>query len=70
MNAAPIIDVNADVRIPQSANKFDETKHKYKCSCCGKGFIVQNGNFQKVMMFYFRPIMDIYRGAKLAQILM
>lgn len=47
MNAAPIIDVNADVRIPQSANKFDETKHKYKCSCCGKGFIVQNGNFQK-----------------------
>ena len=47
MNASPVIDINADVHIPQSASKFDETKHKFKCSCCGKGFATQDGKFQK-----------------------
>lgn len=47
MNATPIIDMNVNINIPRSAIAFDETKHKYKCSCCGKGFTKQQGNFQK-----------------------
>lgn len=47
MNATPIIDINIDVKIPRSAITFDETKHKFKCSCCGKGYTRQNGYFQK-----------------------
>lgn len=47
MNATPIIDTNVNINIPRSAIAFDETKHKYKCSCCGKGFTKQQGNFQK-----------------------
>lgn len=43
----PTVDVNVDVKIPRSPNIFDPKKHKYKCSCCGKGFTSQNGNFQK-----------------------
>lgn len=47
MNATPIIDTNVNINIPRSAIAFDENKHKYKCSCCGKGFTKQQGNFQK-----------------------
>lgn len=47
MNSTPIIDVNVKMNIPRSPIAFDEKKHKYKCSCCGKGFTSQNGNFQK-----------------------
>lgn len=47
MNSKPIIDVNVDVYIPRSATVFNEKKHKFKCSACGKGFTTQNGNFQK-----------------------
>ena len=47
MNATPIIDINVDINIPRSATPFDEKKHKFKCSSCGKGFTTQNGNFQK-----------------------
>lgn len=47
MNATPIIDVNVNVNIPRSPAIFDEKKHKFKCSCCGKGFTRQNGYFQK-----------------------
>ena len=47
MNATTIIDMNVNINIPRSAIAFDETKHKYKCSCCGKGFTKQQGNFQK-----------------------
>ena len=47
MNATPIIDINVDINIPRSATPFDEKKHKYMCSSCGKGFTTQNGNFQK-----------------------
>ena len=47
MNATQIIDTNVNINIPRSAIAFDETKHKYKCSCCGKGFSKQQGNFQK-----------------------
>ena len=47
MKATPEIDVNVDVKIPRSATPFDEKKHKFKCTACGKGFTTQNGNFQK-----------------------
>lgn len=47
LNAQPNVDVNVQIHIPRSPVAFDETKHKYKCSCCGKPFTKQNGNFQK-----------------------
>jgi len=47
MEATPEIDVNVEIKIPRSASLYDESKHKYKCSCCGKGFARQNGYFQK-----------------------
>lgn len=47
INASPSIDVNVKVNIPRSPISFDGNKHKYKCSCCGKGFTRQNGYFQK-----------------------
>ena len=47
MNMTPIIDTNVRINISRSATVFDENKHKYKCSCCGKGFTSQNNNFQK-----------------------
>ncbi len=47
MNAAPIIDINVKMNIPRSAIAYNETKHKYKCSCCGKGFNRRDGYFQR-----------------------
>lgn len=47
MNAVPIIDINVTPNIPRSPKAFDETKHKFKCSCCGEPFTSQNSNFQK-----------------------
>lgn len=47
MEATPEIDLSIKMKIPRSPNVFDENKHKFKCSCCGKGFISQNANFQK-----------------------
>ena len=47
MNETPNIDVNVEISIPRSPITFDETKHKFKCSCCGKGFTTRNGNFNK-----------------------
>jgi len=47
MNSIPIIDINVNINIPRSFIAFDEKKHKYKCSACGKGFTNQNGNFQR-----------------------
>lgn len=47
MNSSPIVDTNVESNIPRSSNQFDETKHKFKCTCCGKGFTTQNGYFQK-----------------------
>lgn len=47
MNSNPVIDVNVESNIPRSINQFDESKHKFKCTCCGKGFTTQNTNFQK-----------------------
>ena len=47
MNATPAIDVNVKIHIPRSPEPFDGRKHKFKCSCCGKGFASQDKNFQK-----------------------
>ena len=48
MNSPKIIDTTINFKIPRSTEQFDPTKHKYKCSCCGKGFGgQQKNNFQK-----------------------
>ena len=47
MNSPKKIDTSIDFRIPRSTEQFDPKKHKYKCSCCGKGFNSQRNNFQK-----------------------
>ena len=47
MNATPIIDTNVEFNIPRSPTPFDEKKHNFKCTCCGKGYSKQNGYFQK-----------------------
>lgn len=47
MNEIPCIDVNVKIAIPRSPDVFDETKHKFKCLCCGKGFTSKNGKFNK-----------------------
>ena len=47
MNESPSIDVNVKVHIPRSPEPFDGRKHKFRCSCCGKGFTSQDKNFQK-----------------------
>lgn len=41
------IDVTVDFKIPRSIEQFDPSRHKYKCSCCGKGFNSLKTNFQK-----------------------
>ncbi len=48
MNSPKIIDTSIKFKIPRSTEQFDPNKHKYKCSCCGKGFNgQQKNNFQK-----------------------
>ena len=47
INAPKIIDTSIRFNIPRSPEQFDPTKHKYKCSCCGKGFNSQKTNCQK-----------------------
>lgn len=47
MNSPKDIDTTVNFNIPRSPQQFDESKHKYRCSCCGKGFISQKNYFQK-----------------------
>lgn len=47
MNASPVIDVNVKIHIPRSPEPFDGRKHKFRCSCCGRGFTSQDKSFQK-----------------------
>lgn len=47
INAPKIIDTSIRFNIPRSPEQFDPAKHKYKCSCCGKGFNSQKTNCQK-----------------------
>ncbi|MEY8352589.1 hypothetical protein AALB39_04440 [Lachnospiraceae bacterium 54-53] len=47
INEPKQIDTSVDIKIPRSKMLFDSSKHKFKCSCCGKGFTVQKSNFHK-----------------------
>lgn len=48
MNSPKTIDTTVNIKIPRSPEQFDPSKHKFKCSCCGKGFTgQQKNNFQK-----------------------
>lgn len=47
MNSPKKIDPTVNFKIPRSTEQFDPSKHKYKCSCCGKGFNSLKNNFQK-----------------------
>ena len=47
MNSPKQIDTTINFKIPRSTEQFDPSKHKYKCSCCGKGFNSLKTNFQK-----------------------
>lgn len=47
MNAPKQIDISVECHIPRSSQRFDPQKHKFQCSCCGKGFVMQKRNFQK-----------------------
>ena len=47
MNSPKKIDTNVSMKIPYSTQQFDASKHKFKCSCCGKGFNAQKSNFHK-----------------------
>lgn len=47
MNSPKKIDITVDFKISRSTEQFDPSKHKYKCSCCGKGFNSLKTNFQK-----------------------
>ena len=47
MNSPKKIDTTVDFKIPRSTEQFDPSRHKYKCSCCGKGFNSLKNNFQK-----------------------
>ena len=47
MNSPKIIDTTVNFKIPRSSEQYDSSKHKYKCSCCGKGYNSLKNNFQK-----------------------
>ncbi|MBC5688204.1 hypothetical protein H8S37_04580 [Mediterraneibacter sp. NSJ-55] len=49
MNSPKVIDESVEFKIPRALQQFNpqNPKHKFKCTCCGKGFSVQKGNFQK-----------------------
>lgn len=47
MNSPKIIDTTVKFKIPRSSEQYDPIKHKYKCSCCGKGYNSLKNNFQK-----------------------
>lgn len=47
MDSPKKIDTTIDFNIPRSPQQFDPSKHKYKCSACGKGFTQLKNNFQK-----------------------
>ena len=47
MNSPKVIDTTVNFKIPRSSEQYDTSKHKYKCSCCGKGYNSLKNNFQK-----------------------
>ena len=47
MDSPEKIDTTVEINIDRSSQQYDPSKHKYKCSCCGKGFNVLKQNFHK-----------------------
>lgn len=47
ISSPKVIDTTINFKIPRSPDQFNPQKHKYKCSCCGKGYNMQKTNFQK-----------------------
>ena len=47
MNSPIKLDPTITFSIPRANVQFDPKKHKYKCSCCGKGFNSLKQNFRK-----------------------
>ena len=47
MNSPKIIDTTVNIKIPRASEQYDPSKHKYKCSSCGKGYNSLKNNFQK-----------------------
>ena len=47
MNSPKIIDTTVNFKIPRASEQYDPSKHKYKCSSCGKGYNSLKNNFQK-----------------------
>lgn len=49
MNSPKVIDKNVDMKLPIAppSQQYDSQKHKYKCTCCGKGFNSLKTYFQK-----------------------
>ena len=45
MNSPIKLDPTITFNIPRANVQFDPEKHKYKCSCCGKGFNNLKQNF-------------------------
>ena len=39
------LDTSVQFSIPRSKQTYDPNKHKYRCCCCGKGFVSQSRNF-------------------------
>ena len=54
MNSPKKIDTNVSIKINYSSQLFDSSKHKYKCSCCGKGYNAQKSNFHKTNSTLFQ----------------
>ena len=47
MNLPKTIDTTVNIKIPRASEQYDPSKHKYKCSSCGKGYNSLKNNFQK-----------------------
>lgn len=49
MNSPKKIDINVDMKLPivPPSQQYNPEKHRYKCSCCGKGYNTLKTNFQK-----------------------
>ena len=70
MDSPKVINLNVEMKIPFAlpSQQYNPEKHKYKCSCCGKGYNSQKNNFQRSDSLFFKPTADFCHGVKVAQI--
>lgn len=54
MDSPKRIDETIEFKIPRSVQQYNESKHKYKCSCCGRGFTNLKNNFHKTNGILFQ----------------